>query len=60
MELVKQDYEENIKQYQGLEKKLKEMLGDSIPIDHVGSTAIPKMKYGKNIIDILIGAKDTI
>lgn len=36
------------------------MLGDSIPIDHVGSTAIPKMKYGKNIIDILIGAKDTI
>lgn len=60
MELVKQDYEENIKQYQGLEKKLKELLGDSIPIDHVGSTAIPKMKYGKNIIDILIGAKDTI
>jgi len=27
MELVKQDYEENIKQYQGLEKKTKRTVG---------------------------------
>ncbi len=32
-------------------------MGDDIPIDHVGSTAIPKMS-GKNIIDILIGVKN--
>ena len=36
---------------------MREVLDCSIPITHIGSTAIPDM-YGKNIIDILIGAKD--
>ena len=55
--LVKQHYLENKKLYNAIESDLRENLNDSIPITHVGSTAIPDM-YGKNIIDILIGAKD--
>ena len=38
-------------------KKLRINIPQNIPITHVGSTAIPNM-YGKNIIDILIGAKN--
>lgn len=55
--LVKQDYLENRRLYNAIEYELREELEKSIPITHVGSTAIPDM-YGKNIIDILIGAKD--
>jgi len=57
VELIKQDYLENKKIYKEIELKLRLDLIESIPITHVGSTAIPEM-YGKNIIDILIGAKD--
>ena len=59
VELVKQDFKENKKLYTKIENELRQELGLSIPIDHVGSTAIPNM-YGKNIIDILIGAEDNI
>ena len=38
-------------------KKLRINIPQNIPITHVGSTAIPNM-YGKNIIDILIEAKN--
>lgn len=57
VELVKQNFEENKKYYTDIESKLRLKLDDSIPINQVGSTAIPEM-YGKNIMDILIGAKD--
>ena len=56
--LVKQNYLENKKLYNAIEKNLREELGASIPITQVGSTAIPNM-YGKNIIDILVGAKNS-
>lgn len=56
--LVKQNYLENKKLYNEIEKNLREELGASIPITQVGSTAIPNM-YGKNIIDILVGAKNS-
>lgn len=56
--LVKQDYNENKELYEKVEKVLRKELNKSIPINHVGSTAIPTIMYGKNIIDVLIGAKD--
>lgn len=55
--LKRQNKQENTKIYNGILKKLRDELGNKVLIDHVGSTAIPNM-YGKNIIDILIGAKD--
>lgn len=55
--IVKQNYYKNKIKYNEIKKRLKEKLEKDIPIDHVGSTAIPNM-YGKNIIDILIGASD--
>lgn len=55
--LVKQNYLENKKIYNQIEKDLRKALNKDISIDHVGSTAIPDM-YGKNIIDILVGVKD--
>ncbi len=56
--LVKQDYNENKKIYENVENELRKKISADIPITHVGSTAIPNILYGKNIIDILIGAKD--
>ena len=57
VELVEQNFDKNKKIYENIEKKLKTKIKIEVPITHVGSTAIPNM-YGKNIIDILIGAKD--
>ena len=59
VKIVKQDLNKNKQKYQEVERLLKEKLDMSVPISHVGSTAIPDM-YGKNIIDILVGAKDTL
>ena len=56
VELKEQNFEKNKQTYLNLEKNLKTLLGEDVPIDHVGSTAIPNM-CGKNIIDILVGAK---
>ena len=53
-----QNYDENKKLFNQVESELRNKLGENIPIFHVGSTAIPNMTYGKNIIDILIGAQD--
>lgn len=53
-----QNYDENKKIYTQVENKLRNKLELNIPISHVGSTAIPSMKYGKNIIDILIGVQN--
>ena len=57
VELIRQNYKNNKKIYDRVKKQLQDELDSNIPIDHVGSTAIVNM-YGKNIIDILIGAKD--
>ena len=55
VELHRQNYNENKKIYNRIEIILKEKLGDNTPINHVGSTAIKNM-WGKNIIDVLVGA----
>lgn len=57
VEIIEQNYDENKNIYYDIEKKLKNSIGYNVPIDHVGSTAIPNM-CGKNIIDILIGAEN--
>lgn len=57
VELVKQNFLKNKKLYQSIARKLSKIMDENVCIDHVGSTAIPNM-FGKNIIDILIGAKD--
>lgn len=57
VELVRQNLRENKKIYNNVVRGLRKVIAKNVPIDHVGSTAIPNM-YGKNIIDILIGAKD--
>lgn len=57
VELERQNLKENTKIYKRELKRLRKRIEDIVPIDHVGSTVLPYM-YGKNIIDILIGAKD--
>jgi GrpB-like predicted nucleotidyltransferase (UPF0157 family) len=59
VKLVKQNFLKNRKLYNNVKQKLIKKLNEDIPINHVGSTSIPNM-YGKNIIDVLIGAKDDI
>ena len=48
VELEVQDYDKNKSLYCEVEKSLKSVLGENVPVDHVGSTAIPDM-CGKNI-----------
>ena len=57
VELKVQDYNKNKELFFETEKKLRTVLGENVPIDHVGSTAIKNI-VGKNIIDVLIGAVD--
>lgn len=57
VEIIKQNFEENKKKFNETKQILSSIFGEKTPIDHVGSTAIPDI-YGKNIIDILVGAKD--
>lgn len=57
LELVRQNLKENRRLYSDLLQKLRTKINKAVPIEHVGSTAIPNM-YGKNIIDVLIGARD--
>ena len=56
--LEKQNYNQNLRAYNEIKNQLKKQINKEIEIFHVGSTSIPSIKYGKNIIDILIGAKD--
>ena len=58
--LHKQDYSKNKKLYLENYNTLTKVLNKGTPIDHVGSTAIPNIEYGKNIIDILVGAVDEL
>lgn len=57
VELVRQNYSANKKLYKRVYDKLLVEFGKNVPINHVGSTAIPNM-YGKNIIDILVGVNN--
>lgn len=57
IELVRQNFKQNKKIFNNVKKQLQKEFDLGIPIDHVGSTALKNM-YGKNIIDILIGAHD--
>ena len=56
--LEEQNYNENRKKFKEIKQNLEDKINTNIEITHVGSTSIPTIKYGKNIIDILIGAKD--
>lgn len=56
--LEEQNYNQNLRAYNAIKEQLKKQINKEIEIFHVGSTSIPSIKYGKNIIDILIGAKD--
>ena len=58
LKLEEQNYNENKKKFKEIKQKLEDRINKNIEITHVGSTSIPTIKYGKNIIDILIGAKD--
>lgn len=58
VKLEKQNYNENHKKFKEIKQKLEDKINKNIEITHVGSTSIPTIKYGKNIIDILIGGKD--
>lgn len=57
VKLIEQEFAKNKELYKEIERLLREKIDKDIPIDHVGSTAIPNM-IGKNIIDVLVGAKD--
>jgi len=57
VEIIKQNFRKNKELFKSIQKQLQKDLDEKIQIEHVGSTAIPNM-YGKNIIDILIGAED--
>lgn len=58
LKLEKQNYNQNLRLYNAIKEQLKKQINKEIEISHVGSTSIPSIEYGKNIIDILIGAKD--
>ena len=58
VEIVRQNYYQNKAKFNMIKKEIIGLIGNDYPIHHVGSTAIPKM-LGKNIIDILIGVKNT-
>lgn len=58
MKLEEQNYINNCCLFNKQLKILRKFINDTTPITHVGSTSIPTIKYGKNIIDILIGAKN--
>lgn len=46
-----------VKKYQTAERKIKRILGNIAPIEHVGSTAVTGLD-GKGIIDVLIGLEN--
>lgn len=52
--IVRQNYKKNLKLFNKVKNSLLNVLDNDVLIEHIGSTAIPKMS-GKNIIDIVIG-----
>lgn len=59
VELFNQDFLKNKEIFENIKQQLILVLGKNVCIEHVGSTAIPNM-VGKNIIDILVGAENSI
>jgi len=57
VKIIKQNLATNKKFYIKIKRELRKRIDKDIPIDHIGSTVIPKM-IGKNIIDVLIGANN--
>ena len=57
VEIIKQNYHDNKGRFNIIKKELLKILDNQCIINHVGSTAIPRMS-GKNIIDILIGVNN--
>ena len=57
VELERQNKRINTRIYNKVYKNLRKVIENDVPINHVGSTAVPNM-YGKNIIDVLVGVKD--
>ena len=55
VEIVNQNFLNNKKFFYQVSSSLKTLLGENVPINHVGSTAIPNI-VGKNILDVLVGA----
>jgi len=58
VEIVRQNYSYNKKKAKKIILELKKHISEEVTITHVGSTSIPKMS-GKNIIDLLIGVKNS-
>ena len=54
--IVRQNLMKNQRQFAVIKRRLSELLGDDVVIEHVGSTAVSGL-VGKNIIDILIGVR---
>lgn len=54
--IVQQNLIKNQRQFAVVKRRLLELLGDDVVIEHVGSTAVPGL-VGKNIIDIVIGVR---
>ena len=52
VELIKQNYLENKNKFEQTKVMLTKKLGNNVPVNHVGSTAIPEIEVGKNIIDV--------
>jgi GrpB-like predicted nucleotidyltransferase (UPF0157 family) len=53
VQIIRQNYRDNKHLFNQIKRQLLNILGDEVVIEHVGSTAIPKMS-GKNIIDVLV------
>lgn len=54
VEIMEQDLVANQRYFAEIKQQLRTLLGDTVTIEHVGSTAVPGL-IGKNIIDVLIG-----
>ena len=58
VELVRQNLKINKARFSKIRKKILDSIDANIIVEHVGSTAIPKM-YGKNILDVLVGVNNS-
>ena len=57
VELVRQNLKINRARFAKAKRKILDSIDADIIVEHVGSTAIPKM-YGKNIVDVLVGVNN--
>lgn len=57
VELIRQNLKINRSRFVKVKKAILDSIDADIIVEHVGSTAIPKM-YGKNILDVLVGVNN--